>query len=117
MSPAAAGRKVRLVHGNRAEPWTGTSGCTGGRKGRSGPAGSGQELPGDLLPPEKESGPGFLPGRMLVIIAPDNDVGSIVEAIVNANKSGQHGGGKIFVCPMISAVRVRTGEQGDKALL
>ncbi len=59
---------------------------------------------------------GFLPKRMLIIIAPDEEVNRIVQAIVNANQTGKHGDGRIFVCPMISAIRVRTGEQGDKAL-
>jgi nitrogen regulatory protein PII 2 len=80
------------------------------------PAGTEGELPGDPFPLEKESESGFLPKRMLVIIACDDDVGSIVQAIVNANQTGRHGDGRIFICPMISAIRVRTGEQGDKAL-
>jgi nitrogen regulatory protein PII 2 len=79
-------------------------------------AGSGEEIPGVLFPPEKEFAFGFLPKRMLVIIAYDEDVESIVRAIVNANQTGRHGDGRIFICPMISAIRVRTGEQGDTAL-
>ncbi|MGB7789416.1 P-II family nitrogen regulator [Methanoregula sp.] len=80
------------------------------------PAGSGEEISRDSFPPEKEYGFGFLPKRMLIIIAYDDDVGSIVQAIVNANQTGRHGDGRIFICPMISAIRVRTGEQGDMAL-
>jgi len=79
-------------------------------------AGPGEGIPGHLVPPEKEFAFGFLPKRMLVIIAYDEDVESIVRAIVNANQTGRHGDGRIFVCPMISAIRVRTGEQGDTAL-
>ena len=59
---------------------------------------------------------GFLPKRMLIIIAPDCDVPSIVQTLIDANQTGRHGDGKIFVCPLISAIRVRTGEQGDEAL-
>jgi nitrogen regulatory protein PII 2 len=58
----------------------------------------------------------FLPKRMIVIISCDEEVNRIVQAIVNSNQTGQHGDGKIFICPMISATRVRTGEQGDIAL-
>lgn len=59
---------------------------------------------------------GFLPKRMLIIVAYDEEVSHIVQAIVNANQTGRHGDGRIFICPMISAIRVRTGERGDKAL-
>jgi nitrogen regulatory protein PII 2 len=59
---------------------------------------------------------GFLPKRMLIIIAYDDEVSRIIQAIVNANQTGRHGDGRIFICPMISAIRVRTGERGDKAL-
>jgi len=59
---------------------------------------------------------GFLPKRMLVIISCDEGVNRIVQAIVNSNQTGRHGDGRIFICPMISAIRVRTGEHGDKAL-
>jgi nitrogen regulatory protein PII 2 len=67
-------------------------------------------------PVEKEIEFGFLPKRMLIIVASDDDVRSIVQTIITANQSGHHGDGKIFVCPMVTAIRVRTGEQGDKAL-
>jgi nitrogen regulatory protein PII 2 len=59
---------------------------------------------------------GFLPKRMLIIVAYDDEVNRIIQGIVNANQTGQHGDGRIFICPMISAMRVRTGEKGDKAL-
>ena len=85
-------------------------------EGATTPEGSGEEIPRDSSPPEKEFEFGFLPKRMLIIIAYDDDVGSIVQAIVTANQTGRHGDGRIFICPMISAIRVRTGEQGDKAL-
>jgi len=76
----------------------------------------GEEKPGTFFPPEKEFAFGFLPKRMLVIIAYDEDVESVIRAIVSANQTGRHGDGRIFICPMISAIRVRTGEQGDMAL-
>lgn len=66
--------------------------------------------------PDTEFALGFLPKRMLVIVSDDEEVDRIAQAVVNANQTGQHGDGRIFICPMISAIRVRTGEQGDKAL-
>ena len=65
---------------------------------------------------EKEFELGFLPKRMLIIVVHDIDVSSIVQTIIHTNQQGHHGDGRIFVCPMISALRVRTGEQGDRAL-
>jgi nitrogen regulatory protein PII 2 len=59
---------------------------------------------------------GFLPKRMLILVTYDEEVNRIVQGIVNANQTGRHGDGRIFICPMVSALRVRTGEQGDKAL-
>ena len=71
---------------------------------------------GSLFYPDSEFSFGFLPKRMLIIVAHDEEVNRIVQAIVDANQTGRHGDGRIFICPMISAIRVRTGEQGDKAL-
>jgi nitrogen regulatory protein PII len=69
-----------------------------------------------LISSETEFAPGFLPKRMLLLVTYDEDVTRIVQAIVNANQTGRHGDGRIFICPMISAIRVRTGEQGNEAL-
>lgn len=73
-------------------------------------------LTGAPFPQDAEFALGFLPKRMLVIIACDEEVNRIVQAIVNSNQTGRHGDGRIFICPIISAIRVRTGERGDKAL-
>jgi nitrogen regulatory protein PII 2 len=81
------------------------------------PSVPGGEISDGFFPPEKEFELGFLPKRMLILVVYDDDVGSIVQAIVDANQTGRHGDGRIFICPMISAIRVRTGEQGDQALL
>jgi nitrogen regulatory protein PII len=40
----------------------------------------------------------------------------VVEAITGAAKTGKVGDGKIFVLPLESAIRVRTGETGAEAL-
>ncbi|MFY9750930.1 MAG: P-II family nitrogen regulator [Methanoregula sp.] len=69
------------------------------------------------LPAEKEREPGFRPQRMLVIVANDSDVRPIIATLIATNYTGHHGDGAIFVCPMISAIRVRNGEQGDSALV
>jgi len=65
---------------------------------------------------EKELEIGFVPKRMLIIVAHDSHVSAVVQTIIHTNQKGHHGDGRIFVCPVISALRVRTGEQGDRAL-
>jgi nitrogen regulatory protein PII 2 len=66
--------------------------------------------------PDSETAFGFLPKRMIILVTLDKEVNRIVQAIVNVNQTGRHGDGRIFICPMISAIRVRTGEQGDLAI-
>ena len=39
-----------------------------------------------------------------------------VEAIANAAQTGRIGDGKIFVIPIETAVRIRTGERDDDAV-
>jgi nitrogen regulatory protein PII 2 len=68
------------------------------------------------VPVQKEIELGFLIKKMLMIAVNDDEVPLIVEALTQINRSGQQGDGKIFVCPMTDAVRIRTGERGIKAL-
>jgi nitrogen regulatory protein PII 2 len=58
----------------------------------------------------------FVPKRMIYAVVEDEDVPKVVETIIRTNQSGHIGDGKIFVCPLEDAVRVRTGESGDKAI-
>ncbi len=58
----------------------------------------------------------FLPKVKLEVAVPDNLVERVVEAISNAAQTGRIGDGKIFVVPVESAVRIRTGERDDMAL-
>lgn len=59
----------------------------------------------------------YVPKRMLSVIVPDEAVGKVKDAIVTINQTGQIGDGKIFICPIDSALRVRTGEAGEAAIL
>ncbi len=52
----------------------------------------------------------------LEIVAQDSDVKGIVEAIVTSARTGEVGDGKIFVYPVESVIRVRTGERDGNAL-
>jgi len=58
----------------------------------------------------------YVPKRLLTIIVPDDMADKVVNEIIQVNKTGKPGDGKIFVCPIDSASRVRTGEQGDLAI-
>lgn len=58
----------------------------------------------------------FIPKRMISTVIEDEDVPKVVETIIRTNQSGHIGDGKIFVCPVEDAVRVRTGESGEQAL-
>ena len=73
--------------------------------------------PTSSQPAEKERAYGFQPQRMLIIVANDGDVIPVIKTLIAVNQTGRHGDGKIFVCPMVSAIRVRNGEQGDSALV
>jgi nitrogen regulatory protein PII 2 len=68
------------------------------------------------VPVQKEIELGFLPKKMLMIVANDDEVPLIVDTLTQINRSGQKGDGKIFICPMTDAVRIRTGERGNMAL-
>ncbi len=52
----------------------------------------------------------------LEIVARDEDVTEIVEAIERHAHTGEPGDGKIFVLPMEDAIRIRTEERGDEVL-
>ena len=59
----------------------------------------------------------FFPRRLFTILAHDDDVPRIIEAIANANRTEYGiGDGTIFVMPVSDAVRVRTGEAGEAAI-
>lgn len=59
----------------------------------------------------------FFPRRLFTILAHDEDVPRIVEAITKVNITERKvGDGIILVLPVGDAVRVRTGESGDAAI-
>ncbi len=61
-------------------------------------------------------GPKMIPKRLLIIVVPDEMVQTVVKVIIEVNQTGNPGDGKIFVRPVLDAVRLRTGQTGDKAL-
>ena len=57
------------------------------------------------------------PKRIVSIVVPDDQVKNALDALISVNKTGQAGDGKIFVMPVSDSVRVRTGEDGDAAIV
>jgi len=75
------------------------------------------DCPPELLTPNRPSGMKYIPKRLLSIVVQNSDVETVVKTIIEVNQSAQIGDGKIFICPLDTAVRVRTDERGDDAVL
>ena len=58
----------------------------------------------------------FLPKIKLEVAVTDDQVDTVVEAIMKAAGTGKIGDGKIFVWDLERAVRIRTGEMDGDAL-
>ncbi len=58
----------------------------------------------------------FLPKIKVEIVVTDDLVPKVVEAIQGSANTGRIGDGKIFVLPVLEAVRIRTGDRGDDAI-
>ncbi|HEV2111826.1 MAG TPA: P-II family nitrogen regulator [Gammaproteobacteria bacterium] len=58
----------------------------------------------------------FLPKVKIELAIPDDLLDRVIEAIMNAAKTGKIGDGKIFVYQLDQAIRIRTGETGAEAL-
>ena len=58
----------------------------------------------------------FLPKAKIEVAVSDDLLERVVEAIMDAAKTGKVGDGKIFVTNIEQVWRIRTGETGDNAL-
>ena len=58
----------------------------------------------------------FLPKVKLEVVVDDALADRVVEAIAAAAQTGRIGDGKIFVIPVVTALRIRTGERNDDAI-
>lgn len=58
----------------------------------------------------------MLPKIKIEVVVSDMAVDRVIDAIISAARTGNIGDGKIFVIPVETAVRVRTGERGDVAI-
>jgi len=58
----------------------------------------------------------MLPKIELELVVADARVDLVVETIRKAANTGRIGDGKVFVSPVLEAIRIRTGERGEDAL-
>ena len=58
----------------------------------------------------------FVPKARIEVLVDDGDVDRVVEVIVGAARTGKIGDGKVWITPVDSVVRVRTGERDGDAL-
>jgi nitrogen regulatory protein P-II 1 len=58
----------------------------------------------------------FVPKLRMEIVVDDAQVDEVVDAVVRTAATGKIGDGKVWVVPVESVVRVRTGERGSDAL-
>ncbi|SPF32853.1 nitrogen fixation GlnB-like regulatory protein 2 [Candidatus Desulfosporosinus infrequens] len=71
----------------------------------------------DKLITEFLDGTRLFPRRLFNVMAHDEEVPKIIAAIIAANKTEHKvGDGKIFVLPVLDAIRVRTKESGEAAI-
>ena len=58
----------------------------------------------------------LVPKIRIEIVVDDEDVDEVVSSIVTSAKTGRIGDGKVWVVPVDSVVRVRTGDQDEAAV-
>ena len=58
----------------------------------------------------------FVPKVRVEVLVNDEDAGAVLDAIVDAARTGKIGDGKAWVTSVDAVIRVRTGERGPDAL-
>jgi nitrogen regulatory protein P-II 1 len=58
----------------------------------------------------------FVPKVRVEVVADDTTADKVVDAVVEAARTGKIGDGKVWVTPVETVVRVRTGERGSDAI-
>ncbi|MGH9026596.1 MAG: P-II family nitrogen regulator [Acidimicrobiia bacterium] len=58
----------------------------------------------------------FVPKVRVEVLVDDGDVERVTQGLVAAARTGKIGDGKVWVVPVESVVRIRTGEAGSDAL-
>ncbi|MGF1430643.1 P-II family nitrogen regulator [Kitasatospora sp. LaBMicrA B282] len=58
----------------------------------------------------------LVPKVRLEVVVADDDAEAVIEAVLQAARTGKIGDGKVWVVPVDTLVRVRTGERGPDAV-
>ena len=58
----------------------------------------------------------FVPKVRVEVVTDDTLADKVVDAVVEAARTGKIGDGKVWVTPVDSVIRVRTGERGSDAV-
>lgn len=58
----------------------------------------------------------FVPKTKIELVIDDDQVDRVVDLLTDAARSGKIGDGKIWVTPVDTIVRIRTGESGPEAI-
>jgi len=58
----------------------------------------------------------LLPKMKLEVVVENGSVNAIVSAVLKSAKTGEIGDGKIFVSEVENVIRIRSGEEGSKAI-
>ena len=58
----------------------------------------------------------FLQKLKIEVVVADDKVSEVLKAVADAAKTGEIGDGKIFISPVESVVRIRTGDSDESAL-
>lgn len=77
---------------------------------------AGEEIESPIIAEAVSEGHRLVPKRLISIVVLDEDVPKIIDTIIQTNKTGNPGDGKIFVLPLSETIRIRTGETNDAAL-
>lgn len=58
----------------------------------------------------------FLPKIKIEVVVSDDKEVTVVNSIIKSARTGKIGDGKVFVLPVLDAIRIRTGEKGPGAV-
>jgi nitrogen regulatory protein P-II 1 len=58
----------------------------------------------------------FLPKIKVEVVVPDHLLDKVADVMAQAAKTGNIGDGKIFITPVETAIRIRTGERDERAI-
>ncbi len=64
-----------------------------------------------IMKKKNNEGIRYIPKRLIYMVVKDDQVDRVINTIFNVNQTGNHGDGKIFVCPAEQTIQIRTGEK------